>query len=132
MTATVHFDIPADLWLSSNRLPRNRNHLHRIALELHALAGWTARAQLGPRTITPPVEALWTVHYAKGTGKADAANAQPTTKRLLDGLVKAGLLAEDDDTHVRRESFMRGPNLTITGPARRPLRRITLTLTPAE
>lgn len=128
---SFRFDVPADLWLSSNRMPTSRNHLHRIALGLHEVAGWSARQQHPGLQITRPVLALWTVHYAKGTGKADASNAQPTTKRILDGLVKVGLLPDDDDEYVKMESFVRGMNVVHAGPFRKPARRIRLTLTPA-
>lgn len=129
---TFRFDVAADLWLSSNRMPTNHRHLHRIALGLHGVAAWTARQQHPGLRLDTPVRALWTVHYARGTGKADASNAQPTTKRLLDGLVKVGILPDDDDQYVKMESFVRGPNVTVAGPPRKPLRRIRLTLTPHE
>lgn len=128
---TFQFEVPADLWLSSNRMPANKNHLHRIARGLHEVAGWSARQQHPGLQIAQPVFALWTVHYAKGTGKADASNAQPTTKRLLDGLVKVGLLPDDDDEYVKMESFVRGANVADAGPLRKPARRIRLILTPA-
>src|SRR5690625_4124832 len=130
MNAELVFDIPPDLWMSSTRMPTKRQHRHAIALGLHQIAILTARAH-NIATIPTPVDLIWTVHYAKGTGKADAANAQPTTKRLLDGLVKVGLLPDDDDKYVKMESFVRGANVTQVGPLRKPARRIRLTLTPA-
>lgn len=125
------FDVPDNLWLSSNRMPGNKKYLHRIAVGLHEIAGWSARQQHPGLRLDHPVRALWVIQYPKGTGRADASNAQPTTKRLLDGLVHIGLLLDDDDEYVKMESFVRGRNLTTTGPLRKPARRIRLTLTPA-
>lgn len=113
MTALV-FTIPPDAWLTANRHTINRGHRAAIVRQLHAVAIITARAA-HVRPFPGPVAADWTIAYPKGVrrDKGDASNAQPTTKALLDGLVQAGLLADDGPMHVVAETFRRGPNLTI-------------------
>lgn len=125
---TLTFTIPPSLWLTSNRAPHNRGHRARQVADLQAIAAMIAREQ-GATPITGPVTADWTVRYPKGVrrDKGDATNAQPTTKACLDGLVKAGVLEDDGPLHVVRESFQRGPNLTVAS-----LHEITLVLTSQE
>lgn len=115
----TYFTIPAALWMTSNRMPRNDRRRARIVRDLHAIAK-TATGSLDP--VAVPVRVDWCIQYGKGTGRADASNAQPTCKALLDGVVKAGLLADDDSKHVASETFRRGPNLPVKG------HQITLTL----
>lgn len=110
---TLIFEIPPHLWLTSNRHSANRFHRAAIVRGLHDLAATVAtNKQLQP--LAGPVTADWTVQYPKGVrrDKGDAANAQPTTKALLDGLVP-DWLPDDGPLHVIRESFQRGPNLTV-------------------
>jgi Holliday junction resolvase RusA-like endonuclease len=56
--------------------------------------------------------------------RREVANLQPTSKALVDGLVDAGLLPDDDDRHVigpdNRREWPNGPE------------RITITITPLE
>lgn len=107
-TVELTFTVPPALWITSNRMPTGRGHLKRVTGDLHDLAGWAARVRA--TTLTPPVRVTWTVHYAKGTGRADPSNTQPMAKRLLDGCVLAGLLDDDDSKHVVTETWQRGPN----------------------
>lgn len=111
---TLTFTIPKGLWLTSNRHIANRGYRQRIITDLHRIATTTAQHRHGLKPITGQVAAHWTVHYPKGVrrDKGDAANAQPTTKALLDGLVKVGLLEDDGPAWVISETFQRGPNLT--------------------
>ena len=71
----------------------------------------------------------WTVRYPKGVrrDKGDPANAHPTTKALLDGLVRAEVLEDDGPLFVVAETFRRGPNLTVPR-----LHQIRLVLTPQD
>lgn len=106
------FTIPKALWLTSNRQITNRGYRQRIVHDLHWLAIAAAQqARIAP--ISGPVALDWTVRYPKGVraDKGDAANAHPTTKALLDGLVSVKLLADDGPQHVIAETFRRGPNL---------------------
>lgn len=126
MSARFEVAIPAPLWLTSNRQPSNRAHRSRIVAGLHE-ATWQAlrlAPPIGP--LDGPVHVTWTVRYGKGTGRADASNAQPTTKALLDAVVQAGVLPDDDSRTVVAETFRRGPNTTERGD-----RRIDVELAPA-
>lgn len=113
MTARLTFTIPKALWLTANRAPHNRGWRARQVSALQVIA---RREALGLKPINGPVHADWTVRYPKGVrrDKGDAANAQPTTKALLDGLVP-DVLADDGPLHVASETFRRGPNLDRAG-----------------
>ena len=127
-TVTLTFTIPPTLWLTANRAPHNRGHRARQVRDLQDIAVMIARAQRA-KPITGPVAVDWTVRYPKGvrTDKGEASNAQPTTKALLDGLVRAGLLEDDGPRWVVSETYRRGPNLT-----ERSLHTVTVVLTPQE
>lgn len=102
--------IPRALWLTSNRQIGNRGYRARLVSDLQGLAILAAR---GHDPIEGTVAALWTVRYPRGvrTDKGEASNAQPTTKALLDGIVRAGLIEDDGPAWVVSETFQRGPNL---------------------
>ena len=122
---TLTFTIPPSLWLTSNRAPHNRGHRARQVADLQAIAALIARTQ-GATPIVGPVAAEWEVRYPKGVrrDKGDPVNASVTTKALMDGIVRAGVLEDDGPLHVTSETFRRGPNLTVAS-----LHEITLTLT---
>jgi hypothetical protein len=118
------FTIPKASWLTSNRHGIHRGQRARIVRDLHELGALAATvARLRP--IDGPVSAEWTVRYPKGVSwkHGDAANAQPTTKALLDSLVPRWL-PDDGPMHVTSETFVRGPNLDRPGD-----HEITLALT---
>ena len=50
-------------------------------------------------TFTQPVRIVCTVHKTRA-GRWDATNLAPTGKALIDGLVDAGVLVDDDNTRV--------------------------------
>lgn len=110
---TLTFTIPPSLWLTANRAPHNRGHRSRQVADLQAIAALVAREHR-VEPIVGPVAVDWTIAYPKGVrrDKGDASNAQPTTKALLDGLVRAQILEDDGPLHVVYERFRRGPNLT--------------------
>lgn len=114
MTRTLTIDIPRDYWLTMNRTVVNHGYRRRIITALHDLTAATAVRQ-GLEYHAGPVELEWTIHYPKGVGPvADAVNASPTTKALLDALVPRWL-PRDDSRCVRAETFRRGPNLDVAG-----------------
>lgn len=125
---TLAFTVPKRLWLSSNRPVLNVGHRGRIVRALHQIA-IDAAAEIDMEPIDVRVHTVWTIHYPKGVGwqHGDAANAHPTTKALLDGLVEGGWLQGDGPRYVRPETFDRGPNLTIPGD-----HLVALELTPLE
>ncbi len=126
MTDRVTFTIPANVWLTANRPAQNMAHRSRLVTYLHSIASLAARSQ-GLVPAVGRVAAHWTVRYPKGVrlDKGEASNAQPTTKALLDGLVKAGYLTDDGPKWVSAEHFERGPNLDRASD-----HEIHLTLTP--
>ena len=111
---SLDFVIPNALWLTSNRQIANRGYRQRIVSDLHQLAAAEVR-RIDEHGIGIPgqVSAFWTVRYPKGVraDKGEASNSQPTTKALLDGIVRAGLIEDDGPKWIVSETFARGPNL---------------------
>ena len=120
----IVFQIPRGMWMSANRRITHHAQRARIVRDLHALAACTA-CRAGAGALPEPCLITWQIAYPKGTGvKADPPNAAPTTKALLDGLVSAGRLSDDNPTVVTAQTFTRGPNTEQRG-----LHRITATIT---
>lgn len=91
--------IPKDgkAWINSN------DRIHRM-LKAKRTAQWRATAYVEaihatPTTFTGLVHVTCTVHKARA-GRWDAGNLYPTAKAIVDGLVSAGVLVDDDNTHV--------------------------------
>lgn len=107
---SLDFVIPKALWLTSNRQIANRGYRQRIVSDLHWIAATAAK---GREPIVGQVAAFWTVRYPRGVraDKGEASNSQPTTKALLDGIVRAGLIEDDGPKWIVSETFARGPNL---------------------
>ena len=129
MTTELTISIPRALWLTSNRANSNRGYRARIVRDLQDLAIVAAR---GHRPIVGTVSVIWTVRYPKGvrTDKGEASNAQPSTKALLDGIVRAGLIEDDGPKWVVSETFQRGPNLDRPGDHEITLRLFSPDITP--
>lgn len=98
------------LWLTANqrlhwstRMRRTRVLRAYAASEarIHGLAG----RRLGPSAVT----AL--IGYP-AAGRADPANAAPTVKAIIDGLVDARVWDDDDHLHIPSVAFIRNPNKT--------------------
>lgn len=105
------FTIPADMWLSSNQRPHYMVKAKRTA--------WL-RA-LGRRiTLIEDLPSFDVVHVAafigfQTNGKADASNAHPTVKALIDGMTDAGVWEDDDSTHVIGPTYLRDPKSPTPG-----------------
>ena len=102
---TLTFTIPPDLWLSANQ----RMHWAPKAKRTKWLRV-LGRANANTQQIPP----LGPCHVAAFIGypsnrKADPANAAPTVKALIDGLVDAGVWPDDDSTHVIGPTYLRDP-----------------------
>ena len=106
---TIH---PTD-WLTSNgshghwstvRAARHRLR-HRAAIEAR---GW----QLQP--ITGPVHVTVHVGYPTRT-KADPINAAPTVKPIIDGIVDARILPEDNSDVITAITYVRDTELAPRG-----------------
>lgn len=102
ITIPLSYDRPP---LTTNRMPRNRAHKARIVREIQDEVGWRARnvwrknASAFPITTPVTVCLVWTVpdHRVR-----DASGPDPTLKAAQDGLVKAGVLADDRHEIVTR------------------------------
>lgn len=129
MSDTLVVDVPRALWLTSNRPITHHGQRSRLVAQLHRTV---ALAAIGQRLTRHdgPVHATWTIRYPKGTGwtHGDAANAHPTCKALLDGLVLEKYLEGDGPRFVRAETYTRGDNL-VRGDG---WHTVTLELAPAR
>ena len=98
MPSELVIDVPRTIWLSSNQRLHWRSKADRTQA-LRTLGMVTARnARLKPYTV--PVTITTHIGYPPNVHRVDPGNAHPTTKALIDGLVDAGLLADDDHHHV--------------------------------
>lgn len=106
----VTIDIPAPCaFINSN------DRRHRMA-EADLTKAWRAAAAVAAANITPlspPVHITAHIHKPRG-GRYDPGNLYPTAKALVDGLVDAGLLTDDDHKHVIGPDMRHGGK----GPAR--------------
>jgi hypothetical protein len=71
---------------------------HRATASLRLRGGWAARAAHAPQM----TRADLTVHvvYPARKRRRDVSNYLGTVKPLLDGMVDAGVLPDDDDAHL--------------------------------
>lgn len=98
MTAKRHviIDIPApDGWINSNQ----RIHRMQTAKLTKAWREAAAKAAQGVAELNPPVQIFAHIWKPRG-GRYDPGNLYPTAKACVDGIVDAGLLADDDYTRV--------------------------------
>lgn len=118
----ITIDIPAPLWLSSN-------------LRIHRAAAWQRTAAIRQLARVAAVlsreryeiaSCLAAIGYPPRVSRADPPNAWPTVKACIDGCVDAGVLTDDDSSHLPTTAFTRGPR-TKSG-----LYRVTLTFTDQE
>ncbi len=104
MTATGHtyrLDLP---WprppLNHNQRPSWRKKA-RLTKEIREAAAWLAKAAKIPASDRIVVR----LHYAPGrNGRHDPMNLTATSKPAIDGLVDAGVVVDDDSTHVYEET----------------------------
>jgi crossover junction endodeoxyribonuclease RusA len=104
---TLTIDVPREYWLTSN----GRYHWAVEAQRTRWLKHLGSIAGRGHATFTGPVRCVAWIAYPKGaTGRADPNNAAPATKALIDGLVVAGLLVDDDAKHLSGPDHRRDTN----------------------
>lgn len=88
--------VPAPaLWINSNQ------RLHRMD-EAKRTAAWRAagaEAAAGLPTITRPARVIAYIEKTRA-GRYDPNNLWPTVKAIMDGVVDAGVLADDDHHHL--------------------------------
>lgn len=89
-------DVPAPCaFINSNQ------RLHRMA-QAKLTKAWrqaSAAAAHGIPPFTKQVRIIAHIHKPRG-GRYDPGNLYPTAKAILDGIVDAGLLPDDDHAHV--------------------------------
>jgi crossover junction endodeoxyribonuclease RusA len=122
VTTELVFTIPKSWWLSANGRLHWADKMRRTRA-LRQLAAATVRQHGFEPVGTVHVAAF--IGYLTG-GRADPANAA-VVKPLLDGLVDAGLLVDDDSTHVIGPTFLRDPKSPTPGHY-----TVRLVLTPQE
>ncbi len=116
-TTELEIMVPDNEYLSANdRLHWRPERQRKIALR--------NRAQFLARQhgLTIPTPCVMLVDLGVRTnGRADAENCAPTVKCLVDGLVKAGALPDDDSRHITSTIYGLGERVTKSG-----WRRVTL------
>jgi len=91
---TLHFELPRPLILNANQ----RQHWAKKAAVTRDLR---ALARLQARHLPPMTRAHLVVHVGwADKRKRDVSNIEPTLKALVDGIVDAGVLEDDDDAHL--------------------------------
>lgn len=104
--ATYTFIIPPSLWMTSNKRPARPLAANAIAQQLKGLAYYKGRCW--PRAeFRGPVKLVAYIHLRE-TRRFDPMNAEPMVKPLIDGLVQAGVLVDDDSKHVVDPEFRHG------------------------
>lgn len=115
--------VPTNEWISAN----DRMHWAAKASRTKRLRrrGYVEARRNGLLP-TNLASCIASIQYATG-GRADPANAYPTVKALIDGLIDFGVLPDDDAEHLLGPAFTRTP-----GTCERGWHIITLTLTSQE
>lgn len=101
-------------WLSAN----GRKHWTR---QREGARAWRQAAALHARSLHLPrlqrAHLLVTFHHATNR-RRDAANLAPTVKAVVDGLVDAHVLPDDDDAHLLGPDLRTGPRVDPGRPVR--------------
>ena len=120
----VEVTIPAPCdWVSANDRGGHYAKARKVAA-WRASAGLLFRSAMGRRAgFAGPVVVDVLVHRVSNR-RSDAMNVADTYKPCIDAAVDAGLIEDDDDTHIHATTFRRGPNMAH--PA------ITLTIRPSK
>lgn len=117
----VEFDIHRDYWMNAN----DRDHWTKRRAQTEYLRTLAkAEFQNARHKFATPVHILARICIPTNR-RFDPPNAAPTVKALIDGIVDAGVIPDDDHEHVPRVSFERGPK---TGKPK--TYRVALSLTP--
>jgi hypothetical protein len=72
---------------------------HRATASLRMRGGWAARASRAPHLARADLT-VWVVYPVAVRRRRDVSNYLGTVKPLLDGMVDAGVLPDDDDRHL--------------------------------
>lgn len=114
MTRILELDIPAPTdWINSND---RRHHFAKAKLT----KAWREAGRIaahGHKPFTGTVQITAHIWKIRG-GRWDAANYWPTVKAIVDGVVTAGVLDDDDWEHVIGPDMRRGgkgqPRIVLT------------------
>lgn len=91
--------IPAPCeWINSNQRPNRYDNARRVKAWRHA-AHYAAKVDYHWAPFEGPVHITATVHKTRN-GRWDAGNLYPTAKAIVDGLVDAGVVPDDDNAWV--------------------------------
>lgn len=102
----VTVDVPRELLLTSNQRLHWAQRARRVAaLRWAAEAAWAAQGRPRHTRLVRCTAQIW----YPDRRRRDHHNLMPTIKALIDGLVAAGMLTDDDDTHLL------GPDLRPAG-----------------
>jgi len=93
---TLTIEIPRALLISANDRMHWREKARRTAILRH-VGHATVKTQTCGGAIPTPVTLTVAVTYPPLARRRDASNLAPTVKGLLDGIVDAGLLPDDND-----------------------------------
>lgn len=104
----VAIDVPKGLLLKSNGSQGVVHANAAKARDLRRLGYIKGRNLCLPSMVSEPIDMLTVIRYPRRTAKADAPNLYPTVKHLEDGLVQAGVLADDSYQYVKQHIFMVG------------------------
>lgn len=99
---TYTFTISKDEWISSNGRYHHMVLANRVRL-LREGAYWAAK---GDTPIPHPVHVTAEIGYPTAR-RADPPNAYPTVKALIDGLIDAQILPDDNSNIITKTSFTR-------------------------
>lgn len=101
------------IWLTANQRLHWSTRMRRTRM-LRAYAASEARIHgLAGRRLSHSV--VTAVIGYPTAGRADPANAAPTVKVIIDGLVDARVWDDDDHTHIPRVAFERDPQKSPKG-----------------
>jgi crossover junction endodeoxyribonuclease RusA len=110
--ASVLIHVEKALLLNSNdRLHYMAKANRTAALRLRAYA---IASRDGIRVV-PPVNITATVTYPPRSRRREAINLAPTTKALIDGIVDAGIIPDDNDDVVHQVTHRSGHDKGTTG-----------------
>lgn len=101
------------IWLTANQRLHWSTRMRRTRM-LRAYAASEARIHgLAGSRLCPSVVTAVIGYPTKG--RADPANAEPTVKAIIDGLVDARVWDDDDHTHLPIVAFTRDPQKSPKG-----------------
>lgn len=111
---SVRFELGADIWYTSNSRLSWQAKASKTK-QVRELAGWRSRLAQAKQELPPerpawsevrPCDLLVEVAYPVRAGRVDPANASPMVKAILDGMVDAGVFADDNSRVIETVAYM--------------------------